>query len=532
MIAGIQMNKRVVLRLNYQLIENRYLAVAEIGNEGESPSVEIQGWLPALSNHFLKMLEDWRIAFSNLDLKKRLKVKKVSVGKVPSYQYIQPYVNISSQKVSWNETCEDLASKLSSEMNAWLNSQGFCRIKEKIQQELKFNENLQIIIRADDASICRLPWNCWEFLAKNSNSEISFSLASESYKSTPSRQFSHLEGLKILAVMGDNEGLDLDRDRQILENQLFEKFSVFLQVLQPSSEELKKELKNGSWDMLFFSGHSETLNGEGVIYLRNGESVYLSGLASSFSEAISKGLKLAIFNSCDGIGIAKSVQDLQIPQAIVMRELVPDKVAHDFLSAYVEGIQNLNSDSPLYLAERYARDKIKHSLPCADWLPVIFQNHKDISPVRGMVERPISQSSIDNKISLYEKIGITPEIQFGENINRDKEFKVTVIDPLGESSVGKIKYKGVLWKARVFPLVSYGKIGPIFPGDEVCVVAREGGVCLVLPKHLAHSDLFNKSKKEIELGIKREQVKNHKISRFKHFAGTLKSLSNVFRLFQ
>lgn len=524
------MNKLVVLRLNYQSSENRYQAVAEIGNEGESSSIEIQGWLPALSNHFLKMLEDWRIAFSNLDLKKRLKVKKISVEKVSSYLHTQSSINLGSQSISWEKACEDLASKLNSEMNEWLSSQSFFRIKEKIQQELNFNDNLQIIIRTDDASICRLPWNCWDFLAKNLKSEISFSLASESYSSISSRQSSHLEGLKILAVMGDNEGLDLDKDRLILEHQLSEKFGVFLrQVLQPSSEELKKELENGSWDMLFFSGHSETINGEGVIYLRGGESVYLSKLAFSFRKAISKGLKLAIFNSCDGIGIAKSIQDLQIPQAIVMRELVPDKIAHDFLSAYIEGIQSLESDSPLYLAERYARDKIKHSILCADWLPIIFQNHKVTSPIRGMVERPISKISIDNKLDLHRKIGITSKIQFGENINRDKkEFKVTVIDPMDESSVGKIKYMGGLWKARVFSLESYGKIGTIFPGDEVCVVAREGSVCLVLPKHLAHSDLFNKSKKKIESSLKGKQIKAHKIYGFKHFTGSLRYFLSPF----
>jgi hypothetical protein len=527
------MNKIVVLRLSYQLSEARYQAIAEIGNEGEASSIEIQGWLPALSSHFLKMLEDWRIAFSNLDIKKRLKVKKVSVEKFSSYQHIQSSINSRSQNISWEKTCEDLALKLSSEMNAWLNSQGFYRIKEKIQQELKFNDNLQIIVRADDVSICSLPWNCWGFLEKNLNSEISFSLASESYANALSRQPSHLEGLKILAIMGDNEGLDLDKDRWILEHQLSEKFGVFLkQVLQPSSEELKKELESGSWDILFFSGHSETLNGEGLIYLRGGESVYLSKLEFSFRKAISNGLKLAIFNSCDGIGIAKSIQELQIPQAIVMRELVPDKVAHDFLSAYIEGIQSLESDSPLYLAERYARDKIKHSLPCADWLPIIFQNHKMASPVRGMVERQISKASIDNKLDLQKRIGIIPKIQFGENINRDKEFKVTVIDPVDEDLVGKIQYMGGLWKAQIFPLISYGKIGPIFPGGEVCVVARKGSVCLVLPKHLAHSDLFNKSRKEIELDLKRKQSKIRKVSTFKHFAGSFRHFfPRVFRLF-
>jgi hypothetical protein len=529
------MNKLVVLRLNYQSSENRYQAVAEIGTEGEVSSIEIQAYLPVLSNNFLKMLEDWRIAFSNIDLKKRLKVKKILAEKVDAYQKNQLSIDLNTQSIAWEVTCEELALKLTNEMNSWLNSQGFHRIKEKIQQELKFNDNLQIIIRSDDVAICKLPWNCWDFLEKNLNSEISFSLASESYASTLSRKSSHLESLKILAVMGDDEGLDLDKDRWVLEDQLSGKFSVFLKkVLQPSSEELKQELECGSWDMLFFSGHSETINSDGVIYLRGGESVYLSELGFSFRKAISNGLKLAIFNSCDGIGIARSIQDLQIPQAIVMRELVPDKVAHDFLLAYIEAIQNLDSNSPLYLAGRYARDRIKNSLPCADWLPIIFQNHKVASPVRGMMmERTVVKTMNDNKLSLHEKIGITSEIQFGENISLGrKEFKVTVIDPIDEGSVGKIRHMGGLWNARIFPLVDYGKIGPIFPGDEVCVVARQGNVCLVLPRHLAHSDLFNESREKNKANSKKKQTKVCKKLGAKHFTGGIQYfLSHVFKLF-
>jgi len=512
------MSKIVVLRLNYKLSEARYEAVAEIDN-----GVEIHGWLPALSGTFLRMLEDWKVAFSSLDFAKRLKVKKISTSKVASPHFSQLAITPTEHNISWNKNCEDLAVKLSNELNKWLNSQHFFQIKEKIWQQLKFNENLQVIICTDDLLICRLPWHCWELLTNNNNAEISFSLADESSSSPSGRQSRHLESLKILVILGDNEGLDLEKDRQILVHQLAERFNVFLkQVWQPSSNDLKKELEIGSWDMLFFSGHSETLNGEGIIYLQGGESVYLTELNSSFSKAMKNGLKLAIFNSCDGIGIAKSIQSLQIPQVIVMREPVPDKVAHDFLLAYIEGIQKLESDSPLYLAEKYARDKIKHSFPCADWLPIIFQNHKIPTPVRGVLERPISKRIIENKRSLEEKIGITPEIQFGENINcnkcNKKEFKVTVIDPADEQVVGKIRYMGGLWKARVFPLAGCDKLEPIFPGDEVCVVAREGATYLVLPMNLAHSDLFKKSRDQVKSSLSTKQRKIQEVSGLKQYS--------------
>ncbi|NJL10173.1 MAG: hypothetical protein HC908_08410 [Calothrix sp. SM1_7_51] len=54
------------------------------------------------------------------------------------------------------------------------------------------------------------------------------------------------------------------------------------------------------------------------------------------TKAIQKGLKLAIFNSCEGLGLARQLASLHIPQVIVMREPVPDKVAQEFLKYFLQ----------------------------------------------------------------------------------------------------------------------------------------------------------------------------------------------------
>ncbi|NJM48477.1 MAG: CHASE2 domain-containing protein [Alkalinema sp. RU_4_3] len=81
-----------------------------------------------------------------------------------------------------------------------------------------------------------------------------------------------------------------------------------------------------------------------------------------------------MFNSCDGLGLAQDFADLQIPQLIVMRQAVPDRVAAQFLqyflAAYAQG-------SPLYSAVRQGRERLESledRFPCATWLPIIFQN--------------------------------------------------------------------------------------------------------------------------------------------------------------
>ncbi|MBE9137645.1 hypothetical protein IQ254_10530 [Nodosilinea sp. LEGE 07088] len=447
------MNKLVVLRISCQSSNGQYQVIAEIGNERKASDLEVTGWLPKLSNSFLQALKDWKLAFRNLDTPRRLKVKKLSIDKsVIGDSKNLLYSDLDEPRISWNEICGELAEKLNIEMNSWLSFGGFQKIIDKLSQELSPEDNIQIIVCTNEEVIYNLPWNCWSILKNLKKSEVCFSLADESC-SASSRQENRLEGLKILVALGDDEGIDLERDKWILGDQLSGKTDIFTKLLvQPSKAELETALETGTWDLLFFSGHSETFKNEGVLYLKGGNPIYLSKLEFSFKRAISNGLKLAIFNSCDGVGIARTLQKLQIPQIIVMREPIPDKVAHDFLTSYIESLQSLDSGSPLYLAERYARESVKSSMTCADWLPVVFQNHKVASPVRGFIEKSSFSMSNDKIPSLHASIGIVPELQFEERIyGSKKSYKVTVIDPISENSIGKIQYRGGYGKPKYFP---------------------------------------------------------------------------------
>ncbi len=71
-------------------------------------------------------------------------------------------------------------------------------------------------------------------------------------------------------------------------------------------------------------------------------------------KAISRGLQLAIFNSCDGLGLANDLAELNIPQIIVMRSPVPDLVAQEFLKHFLKAFsgvetRNFGEISRLYI---------------------------------------------------------------------------------------------------------------------------------------------------------------------------------------
>ncbi|NJR76885.1 MAG: CHASE2 domain-containing protein [Scytonema sp. CRU_2_7] len=169
---------------------------------------------------------------------------------------------------------------------------------------------------------------------------------------------------------------------------------------------MNSSLWQQGWDILFFAGHSFTQE-KGKICINNTDSLTIDKLKYGLKKAIERGLKLAIFNSCDGLGLARDLADLHIPQIIVMRELVPDQVAQTFLKHFLKAF---SSGQSLYTSVRDAREQLQgeeKNFPCATWLPVICQNPAEVSPtweeLRDGVRRD-SQVAIPVNIPSIEEI--------------------------------------------------------------------------------------------------------------------------------
>ena len=118
-------------------------------------------------------------------------------------------------------------------------------------------------------------------------------------------------------------------------------------------------------------------------------------------------MQLAIFNSCDGLGLACELQDLQIPQIIVMREPVPDKVAQEFLKYFLVAFSNGLS---IYMSVRTAREKLQgleDEYPGASWLPMICE-HPSVIPLTWKSPK-ISYTNCISKI-LFSSLLITASV--------------------------------------------------------------------------------------------------------------------------
>lgn len=181
-----------------------------------------------------------------------------------------------------------------------------------------------------------------------------------------------------MAILGDSTGINVDKDRQILEH-LSEAETIFL--VEPTHQQVQEYLTDKTgWDILCFSGHSQSeVDGStGVISINKTDKLTVEQLKHSLEIAIKRGLEIAIFNSCDGLGLGKQLANLDIPQIIVMREPVPDLIAQEFLKIFLQAFAGGNS---FYVSVRESRKHLKDNwdkqIPGVSWLPVICQNQAE-----------------------------------------------------------------------------------------------------------------------------------------------------------
>jgi uncharacterized protein YjbI with pentapeptide repeats len=274
--------------------------------------------------------------------------------------------------------CLEAKQHLVQAMTAWLNSDAFRPIERAMQINLDRAQPVRIILQTDHPQLRLLPWNTWRFFQDYTQAELALSKP-DYHSPAPSTHYSTVrDAVKVLAILGDSRGIDLQRDRAALE--ALDADVTFL--VEPPRQALSQALWDQSWDILFFAGHSRSQpdGTTGKLWINPTEHLAIVDLQYALTQSIQQGLKLAIFNSCDGLGLAHELADLQIPQMIVMRQPVSDAIAQAFL---VNFLNKFASGYPFYQAVRTAREQLydlEDQHPCASWLPIIIQNPATLPP--------------------------------------------------------------------------------------------------------------------------------------------------------
>lgn len=346
--------KRVVLTLMEGSFERGFPVLLRIQDDrqpGRGP-IQMKGQLPPASE-VLTCFQAWESVYRQLSGSLR----------------ITPLVDMPS-----NISITQLAKSFTRHFKAWLScgDREWQKIRECLLQHLHVNEEILVIVETQNLQLRRLPWHLWDLFSETyPHAEVA--LSTTDYQPLPVRNL--LRKPRILAIFGNSQGINLEEDRLALKRL----WNVDEPLIEPPLRQLMNQLWEQSWDILYFAGHSSSqLDGNGGFLWIQDSEVPIEQLRNGLKQAVQRGLRIAIFNSCDGLGLAKELADLHIPQMVVMREPVPDEVAHEFLKHF---LQAFTQGQSLYLSVREARERLQgmeDRFPYASWLPVICQNPAEL----------------------------------------------------------------------------------------------------------------------------------------------------------
>lgn len=378
------MGKLVVLELLGNLSDRGFEVTLEIGEEGDRASAKFFGKLPANSDLANSVRQHWEQEYRPLGIPHTFRA--IQAKKIRHYGSIQ--------------SCQKSANKLRDRFLSWLNSEEFQHLDTRLRENLSREDSIRFLIRSKDTRLHKLPWQEWDFFQRYPYAEYSFS---DTHVRHERLQESPTEKVRILVILGHDEGIDVERDRQLFD-ELPNADVTFL--VKPKRQEISDRLWEQPWDIIFFAGHGSSEEDTGKIYINPEDSLDISELWHGLRKAVKQGLQVAIFNSCDGLALPQKLDDPSIPQMIVMRDMIPDQVAHQFLKYFLKSFSEGNS---FYLATREARERLKgleDELPCASWLPVIFQNPTETPPTW---ESLVNSSSTNDELVTEKDKEVTKE---------------------------------------------------------------------------------------------------------------------------
>ncbi|VEP16422.1 conserved membrane hypothetical protein [Hyella patelloides LEGE 07179] len=352
------MAKLVVFKLDGDFAEGFRVDV-EIFFEDKSFGGRKSGELPS-ALELLQYLETWQLEYRSLGNSTRIKGKKV----------IFTSSNARSKLNLWGE-------QLKKKFHRWLRAESFQDINLWLREKLDPQESIRMLLCTNNQKVHQLPWNQWDFVQSYPRVEIALSRLDVA-KVSPFVVSPQKSQVRILAIFGSSHQINVEQDLKILTTLQ----NTYLEpLIEPQREVLYDRLWSECWDLVFFAGHSETIAGQGIIYLNEQDVLTITDLEYTLQTAIAKGLQLAIFNSCDGLGLAYALGQLALPQIIVMREPIIDAVAHKFLDYFLAEYSN---GQPLHLATRKARERLQaweRKYPFSSWLPVLYQNQSATPPL-------------------------------------------------------------------------------------------------------------------------------------------------------
>lgn len=288
--------------------------------------------------------------------------------------------------IDWRKKLVEAEAQLLSEFHHWLNSAELLNIRKAIAQAAAHPDRsvtaVDVFLTCDTAELMRLPWEVWEIGTEFAATKpIRLSRTPSTIQREPVTR-SRQGRMRILAILGDETGLDFHQDR-VAVKALQRMAEIHFVGWQPGMDTtvLRTNIAQAiadpnGWDILFFAGHSnETVLTGGELAIAPNESMLLQELARYLAIAKENGLQFAIFNSCSGLSIAQHLINLGFNQVAVMREPIHNQVAQEFLLRFVRSLAELKDvQEALLAAGQYLKLEKHLTYPSAYLVPSLFRH--------------------------------------------------------------------------------------------------------------------------------------------------------------
>ncbi|GGA48508.1 hypothetical protein [Okeania sp. KiyG1] len=370
------------------------------------------------------LYQNWQKQYTFLIPTPRAGFKKNQVTNISSSEYFHYY------------------QALCQEINIW-----FTPIKTLIPHTEKTTLILNTQNISDNQSkeiLHKLPWG---EIYLSENQKIETILSFNEGKTTPNIISETPRQVRILGILGDNTSIKISQDKDLI--QKLRRRGAIPKFLPQSNQELKRQdfakLWDETWDIIIFSGHSQTYQQQtGIIHLNSQEYLDFQEIRNTLITAKQQGLQLAIFNSYDGLGLAQQLADIGIT-IIIWREITPDQVAPLFIKYFLTYFTDNNS---VYTAMKQARQKlqelhpeIEEKLPGVTQLPIIVHHGKVTPPtwsqLRGRsggriggadwnLDNLLTRQELRNRKNLLEAVKYEVVARLSQSLHNQMEVLINV----------------------------------------------------------------------------------------------------------
>lgn len=290
-----------------------------------------------------RLLVDWRNKYEQLVLQPRgdgtISLKKA----------------VTRSRSSLAKECQAAYENLQEQVRSWFQSPSFEKIRLRLIQSLKSHgisdhQEIMVIVQTSGDSLLRcIDWYKWDFFKNHPQAGLifwgsSYDSVIRTNRATPRKK------IRVLCILG--QGVQNQGDWELL-NQLPGVVAVALE--NPQLEELCQQLRDQQgWDILVYAGHSSSRKDKsgqmrGQIESDLDNILECNDFKHALTAAADKRLKLIIFNSCSGLGLANQLTEFNIPHILVMRELLPESVAKEFLRVLLQEFPQKKTSSAQFL---------------------------------------------------------------------------------------------------------------------------------------------------------------------------------------